>query len=76
MKGNHRILEPANTFMIFFVYANSFLMAVPAVKVYIITESYLVMLTFAASFRSAMAKAEIESKLSYLTSRSLLYTVK
>ena len=62
--------------MIFFVYANSFLMAVPAVKVYIITESYLVMLTFAASFRSAMAEAELESKLSYLTSRSLLCTVR
>ena len=45
------------------------------VKVYIIIESYLVMLTFAASFRSAMAEAELESKLLILDLCSLLCTV-
>ena len=48
---------------------------VQMVQVYIIIESYLVMLTFAASFRSAMAEAELESKLLILDLCSLLCTV-
>jgi hypothetical protein len=50
-------------------------LTVQMVQVYIIIESYLVMLTFAASFRSAMAEAELESKLLILDLCSLLCTV-